>query len=704
MTERTLPARNAATMHRRSTSGHRGAISLAALSFLLLTGLFAGCAKSPTAKPDDLTDPTELPFTLQEAWRLGDGFAFRFRRGDTELHGTASSSERPAMTIAPPARGFEIFRLLPLSYSTDAVPSVLAPTAKSLPVLDAEQWQRFRNGLFRQLLPDERAGLVMDFEYNAYFLFYDAAGEFQAVPLVSKPPDYQIQGKLDMTRIVESSRPQLEKLLQAEGIDSQAFVFATGDTGVYALPFLYVDLAAEELVFFQDESLVELAAQRPPGMKTTQALAHMLRSHLSDIPLRPFSTLYRLIFLATDTMLATLRFDWVAGLADLPIPPLSDAAPMNLIDWEAELDQRLARPSTTGKVDILIDGEPFFDRLVARFLQAESSIHLQTYIFDDDDYAVHIAQILKQRSNQGIDVKVLLDGLGTIAASMTDPATLPAGHQSPRSIRQHLQADSDIDVRLKTNPWMTSDHVKVTLIDRETAFIGGMNIGREYRYEWHDLMVELTGPIVDELAREFDRAWTKAGPLGGLASLLSDHRHEPRPPDGESLRILLTAPGNLEIYNTQLAAARRTRNHIYIQNAYFTDDRMLRELVFARRRGVDVRVVIPIETDHGPISRSNVLAANLMLAHGIRVYVYPGFSHVKAALFDGWACLGSANFDRLSLRINRELNIASSSEVISEQLRERLFEPDFAASPELTEPLRTRWVDHLIEIVGDYIY
>jgi cardiolipin synthase len=111
-----------------------------------------------------------------------------------------------------------------------------------------------------------------------------------------------------------------------------------------------------------------------------------------------------------------------------------------------------------------------------------------------------------------------------------------------------------------------------------------------------------------------------------------------------------------------------------------------------------------METDHGPINRSNVLAANLMLEHGIRVYIFPGFSHVKAAIYDGWVCVGSANFDRLSLHLNRELNISSSDPGVAEQLLERLFEPDFRSSPELTEPIPERWVDHLVEIVADYIY
>ncbi|MCP4767605.1 MAG: hypothetical protein GY875_15190 [Gammaproteobacteria bacterium] len=79
-------------------------------------------------------------------------------------------------------------------------------------------------------------------------------------------------------------------------------------------------------------------------------------------------------------------------------------------------------------------------------------------------------------------------------------------------------------------------------------------------------------------------------------------------------------------------------------------------------------------------------------------------SFMRAAIYDGWVCVGSANFDRLSLRINRELNIASSAPEVADQLLERLFEPDFRGSPELIEPIPDRWVDHLVEIIGDYIY
>jgi cardiolipin synthase len=379
---------------------------------------------------------------------------------------------------------------------------------------------------------------------------------------------------------------------------------------------------------------------------------------------------------------------------------------MDLEQWEASLDQLTERLSSKGTVEYLIDGEKFFTRLIDKASSAASSISLRTYIFDNDDYAEKIGELLKRRSNEGVDVKVLLDGLGTIISTVEKQETLPEDYEGVSSVRQFLENNSQVDVRQTLNPWLTGDHVKTIIIDKTTAFTGGMNIAREYRYDWHDMMMELHGPVVDVLQEEFDAAWAHAGFFGEINYFLHQFRRKPRNADdiGYPVRVLFTRIGNPEIFNAQRMAIRNAKRFIYVENAYFTDDAMLFELAKARRRGVDVRVIVPLVTDRGPITRNNVLAANAMLQHGIRVYVYPGMSHVKAAVFDGWACLGTANWDRLSFRINKELNIATSHPEAVEQLKTQLFETDFERSVEITEPFPERWSDHLLEILGDYIF
>ena len=436
-----------------------------------------------------------------------------------------------------------------------------------------------------------------------------------------------------------------------------------------------------------------------------KGVGHVAQSHIGSLAIRPVSSIYRLLFVAADAAVETVRPTWLVNLESLPIPPVNEGPGMDLEAWEKELDQITKRSATLGSIDYLIDGEEYFTRLTDAISSARDLVYIRTYIFDNDDVAERIGELLKRRSNEGVDVKVLLDGLGTILATGADGETMPEDYVPPASVRQSLERSSKVDVRQARNPWGAGDHVKTTIIDNEIAFTGGMNIGREYRYEWHDLMVEARGPVVETLRQEFDDAWTHAGALGDVGYFfhkITPHRHRTGE-GGYPMRVIFTRTGNAEIFRAQLAAIRNAQRYIYVQNAYLTDDAMLYELARARKRGVDVRVILPLAGNHGPVNQSNILAANAMLENGIRVFLYPGMSHVKAAVFDGWACFGSANWDKLSFRVNKELNLATSHKPVVDELLERLFEVDFAQSVELTEPFPARWSDHLVEIVADYM-
>jgi phosphatidylserine/phosphatidylglycerophosphate/cardiolipin synthase-like enzyme len=218
-------------------------------------------------------------------------------------------------------------------------------------------------------------------------------------------------------------------------------------------------------------------------------------------------------------------------------------------------------------------------------------------------------------------------------------------------------------------------------------------------------MVEVNGPVVGDIDNDFGKAWAGGGFLGDIESFfysLKAHKNE-KLRQGYPVRLLYTKPGVSEIRNTQLEAIRRSKSYIYLENPYFTDDRVLNELIKASRRGVDVKIILPNDADSGIINRSNVLAANKMLRNGIKVYLLPRMSHVKAAVYDGWACFGSANFDKLSLRVNYEVNLATSHEAAVQNLVDRLFIPDIEASLELMEELPERTHDYLLELVADQL-
>ena len=380
-----------------------------------------------------------------------------------------------------------------------------------------------------------------------------------------------------------------------------------------------------------------------------------------------------------------------------------DNQPMDLPAFEKHLDRITGTRQSLGTIRFLVDGEQFFSRLESAIDEAQHSIDIRTYIFDNDDYAVAIADKLIQRSAENVRVRVMIDSLGNMSALQTDPETLPAGYRPPLSITQFLRQGENVKVRTTAPQWLTGDHTKTIIIDSKFAFVGGMNIGREYRYDWHDLMMEVRGPVVDELQFESDKAWSRAGPLGDFGNLLTFLRGKRKHADsgGYPLRILQTRNFDSDIYRAQVAAIRMSRRYIFIENAYLSDDRIRHELAKARQRGVDVRVIFPQKGNHGPMNSSNRVTINELLKHDVRVYLYPGMTHVKAAIFDGWACVGSANYDKMSLKVNKELNLATSDPATVSALLEQVFLPDLAISSELTEPLEVDLGDKLAEAAAD---
>jgi cardiolipin synthase len=444
-----------------------------------------------------------------------------------------------------------------------------------------------------------------------------------------------------------------------------------------------------------------------PAVATAQGVTLFAETWYVDPIIRPFSTakaLYSVVLKSTGGFLNRMAIGSVRFplLEQQPIPPVADTPAMDLDAWERDLDEMLGSKASHGQIDFLVDGAEYFPRLTDAINGARDSIDIRTYIFDNDDVAVQVADLLRERSRE-VDVKVLVDGLGDLVATNVDSESMPAEFQPPASITAYLEQGSRVRVRRQSNPWLTGDHSKTTIIDRKVAFVGGMNIGREYRYDWHDLMMEVRGPIVGRLQHEFDKTWVKSGLLGdiGWVARMLAGRDRETAQNGYPIRILETASHNSEIYRAQLAAIRRAQNYIYIENAYFSDDNVLYELARARRRGVDVRVIMASSGDSRALNLSNELTINTMLRNGIRVYAYPGMTHVKAAVFDGWASLGSANFDKLSLQVNQEINLGTSHPETVQRLLDRVFTVDFARSTELHVPLPVRWTHHVAEFIAD---
>ncbi|HLR17194.1 MAG TPA: phosphatidylserine/phosphatidylglycerophosphate/cardiolipin synthase family protein [Alcanivoracaceae bacterium] len=469
-----------------------------------------------------------------------------------------------------------------------------------------------------------------------------------------------------------------------------------------AIGWVYLPAGGEKAVFIIQPK--EHEENSGPALSVAlRSLSYVvIRSHLITFLKNPVTTLRRLVGHAQDAVVSVFRR---GPKESYPEAPLAQGASMNLARWENTLDYLTRSRSYPGSIDLLIGGEAYFEALDQAFAEAQRRIDIRTYIFDNDAFAVRLAEQLKERSNH-LRVRVMMDDLGSIMAGMSaPPGGYPEGFEPPNDMVRYLKKDSNIQARRVGNPWLTGDHVKITLVDSKIGFVGGMNYGAEYRYHWHDMMAKVEGPIVWRLQKEFNKAWSHAGPGGDVAYLIRALRlptvsaelteEYPVP-----LRVLQTKTGKQEILRAHLAAIDRAQRYIYISTPYFSEPAVINHLITARARGVDVRVVLPDEGNHGIMNSVNVSTANQLLENGVKVYMYPGMSHVKAAVFDGWASFGSANFDRLSMKVNQELNLATSHPPTVQRLLNELFAPYFSSSVELKEALPWTWADSISELLA----
>ena len=568
--------------------------------------------------------------------------------------------------------------------------------AAAMPVrlVDGEQWRRLMTRVLLEVAPADERGAVLLAVQGRDVAVYREVDKLRVVSFADKPARLRIERVVSDEEFAARASRTVDEALGSSGP-------ALIDVGADA--FLLLDPARSLSVYVVRPPDAEAGGiGQPVGFALRTADALLLQSHVLAPLKSPFSTGYRLLWRTLHAGLALLPMGGVPAREPLP---LAGGGEMDVAAWEAKLDALVSSKRTKGTLEFLVDGPGFFPRFVDAVQGARQSVWIRIYIFDRDDYAVAIADLLRRRSRQ-IEVRVLLDNLGTVVAGQMPPAgPMPAGFRPPDSIIDYLRADSAVQVVSSPNPVLTSDHTKAIFVDRDLAFVGGMNIGREYRYEWHDLMAEVRGPIVEPLRADFERSWVhaSAGDIGLVLKALQQgagRARLPASPDMIDLRPLYTRTGQPEILEAQLAAMRAARRSIYIEQPYLSDSQVLVELIRARQRGVDVRVVLPSRSDSGFMNSANLVTGQLLLRNGVRVYAYPGMTHVKAAIYDGWACFGSANMDNLSLRVNQELDLATSDPGAVARLRAQLFDADFALSREITKVAPLGWNVYLSDFIA----
>jgi cardiolipin synthase A/B len=570
-------------------------------------------------------------------------------------------------------------------------------------VISGAEWRALATNLIEELTPRTSGHGVYYQAFLAEGLLYrDARNRSRFVPLGDQPADIVIEHQFSIEETLEQLARLGEAQLARTHPRDSLFLIMAPNARRFTQPVL-IDRQQRRCILLMPSALYDFTERGVTPSATAQGLSAILpESHGIALLKNPISSAFRLVDLGVETAIRFLRLP-LPKPAKEP-PPLSNARSMNPDEWEAWLDSYTGTRLEDGELDLLIDGERFFTRFEQALGDATNHIFLNIYIFDRDDVAVEVADLLKLRSSD-VEVRVLLDRMGSIGAGQVPPATpLPEHFTPPPKITDYLTTDSRVRVRKFLNPWFSSNHAKVLLVDGADAWLGGMNFGREYRYEWHDLMVELHGPVVASLEDEFKRAWAHAGPWGdiGYAAALLKKASPKVSSQSErwiKVRRLPTRTAWKPFATAVSGAFRRAQNHIYIENPYLFDKRAILALVRARNRGVDVRVVLPRVNDFKAGGRGNLVVANYLFEHGVRVFFYPGMTHVKAIQADGWTCLGSGNLNHLSLRLNQEQNIATSDPEFAARANRDLFEADFARSYEMKAPITVDWVDFLADFL-----
>lgn len=568
-------------------------------------------------------------------------------------------------------------------------------TREEIKILNEQVWNKVYSQLLEEIVPKEsKKGLLLITYYYELIVYRDEVGNIIMDDLTNIEKEVEIIGKVENEQVAKMTLEILRReYIKKNNLSESKFLFITNNNEDYPQPFTFVDLNRHSLIYYFIPS--KKSARNP------DYVSFIFNNTLGLIN-NPFTVTGRFIYwlLNSGYVIASPRIRDIEG----DIPPLSKKSGMNLENFNKYLDKNVSSREYRGSVEILIDGEEYFLDLINSIYSAEKEINIRTYIFDNDDYAVKIADILKGVSKE-VEVKVLMDELGSVTAWQTLPNTsMPLDFELPVRIDDYLEKGSSIKTRTAINPWFTTDHVKTLVFDNKRAYIGGMNIGREYRYEWHDIMLKVEGPIVGNINKEFYKAWSHSGWGGDITYVFSkifrsDNNKMEDKKEYINIRPIYTKTGKAEIHDVTLEAIKRAKSYIYIENAYFSDNRIINELIRARERGVDVRIILPYWGNHNIMNSANMISANMLLRNGIRVYLFPNMTHVKATIIDGWAMVGTANYDKLSMRVNQEMNLAFYDKEVVDELLKRLFYKDFEVSMEVRGEFPVPWYNHILKKV-----
>jgi cardiolipin synthase len=334
------------------------------------------------------------------------------------------------------------------------------------------------------------------------------------------------------------------------------------------------------------------------------------------------------------------------------------------------------------RVTLLWKNRESFSGIFDAVRAAKELICLEFYIFRNDETGRELADILLQKAAEGVKIYILYDHFGSFDTPMRFWRQL-------REAGIHIRASRPFKWSAPFH-YVHRDHRKLIIIDGEKAFTGGLNIANEYRgYHlrkkktgWRDTGILLEGPISKSLLDTFKETWQiwKGKPIDFTCEA------DPAKPGVPVIPIFASsAKGRRRMRKLLYYSIIRARRSIYLTTAYFTPSRrMVQILEEAVRRGVDVKLLLPGNSDVSAARYTGRAFFARLLKAGVEIYSYHGeMLHAKTAVFDGvWSIIGSANLDFQSLRRNDEGNVGIVDADFSRQMT-AVFHEDIGRSEKI---------------------
>ncbi len=369
------------------------------------------------------------------------------------------------------------------------------------------------------------------------------------------------------------------------------------------------------------------------------------------------------------------------------------------------------RASDGNDVGLLVNAAAAYRSMIAAMEAAEHQIHVQFYIIQPDATGEALRDRLARRAAEGLEVRVLCDGLGSgrLPADFWDPLTSAGGrvayfHPMRRMVRGVLNVfgrRDRVDFR---------NHRKIVVVDGKVGFTGGINVGKEYlgldpdMGSWRDTHLRLEGPAVAGLQATFLKDWLVASDeLVEEPSCFSNWGTR----SGALVQIVDSGPDSpwSSITHAFMHAYAHARSRIWITSPYFIPSpEIFATLESAALRGVDVRLLLPAHADHLLVHLAARSYYKRLIDAGIRVFHYEsagfrwsrdktrkGFVHAKTLVVDSWlATVGSANMDMRSFHLNFELNAFVFEEAFVDRLADQ-YRSDLADALEVTADEIRAW-------------